>query len=323
MVKGETEYDWAKRLMKNLFSDVESWNDDIDVVYEKADVWTVKKLLAIDWYLGPFYKIASKHFENIAYVDFFCGSGLNRFDNDKYSRKHLCKGSALIPLFVADKYPFSDYFFYDANSANVTALTKRIARLRREKIIDAKVTIHEPECRTFAESSNLLFGQNGLLKKRPLSLVIIDPNGHCEVTWNQVENILRNGKVDMIMTFMTSGLVRNRGKALKDVTGQDAMTLNAFFGDSGWQRLESADEILAHYCNKIRGLGYHVRTISVNDKGKRRIYDIIFASKNRSVIDRIFADLQEKMQKLTTELLAVGIGVNQKEFYDLASFMGG
>jgi three-Cys-motif partner protein len=244
-----------------------------------------------------------------------------RFSSDRYSKKHLCKGSALIPLFAAGRFPFSEYYFFDEDKAKTAILDKRIDRVQKEKEIATSALIHRPEALSFGESSEKLFGKTGALKKTPLSLVIIDPEGHTETPWNHVMTVLLNGKLDLIMTFMTSGLIRSIGKARKDLSGSYARTLDGFFGDRGWQNLETADSVLDYYCGKIRSLGYHVRTMSVNEKGKRRIYDIIFASKNRAVIDRIFSDLQKKMEKVTPELLASGIGVNQNEFADLTQFL--
>ena len=321
MSEGESGYDWVKRRVRSLFSDVDSWANDSDITYEKVDVWTVKKLLAIDWYLLPFHRIAKKNFEYIAYIDFFCGSGLMRFGSEKYSKKHLCKGSALIPLFRADMHPFTEYFFFDTDKAKVEALRKRIERVKREKTLNPALIFNLPELLPFEQSSRKLFGPRGLLNKKPLSLVVVDPEGYAEVRWDLIENILHYGKVDLIMTFMTFGILRNRGIALKDLTGSHARGLDAFFGDSGWRDLDTADDILRYYCDKIRRLGYQVRTVSVNEQGRRRVYDIIFASKNPAVGERIFTDLENKMEDVTSELLADAIGVNQKESLDLDGFM--
>lgn len=78
----------------SLFTDVTNWTDEQGIVYNKVDVWAVKMLLAIEWFIKPFTQIAKKYFKKWVYIDFFCGAGLIKFRN-----KHLCKGSALVALF--------------------------------------------------------------------------------------------------------------------------------------------------------------------------------------------------------------------------------
>jgi hypothetical protein len=71
----ESEYEWAKRLSKSLFSDVQSWQDDKDPVYEKDDVWAVKKLLAIDWYIGRFTELQARILDALHMLTSFVEAG--------------------------------------------------------------------------------------------------------------------------------------------------------------------------------------------------------------------------------------------------------
>ena len=58
----------------------------------------------------------------------------------------------------------------------------------------------------------------------------------------------------------------------------------------------------------------------MNEKGNRRIYDIILASKDPTV-EKIFSQLQARLDHITSELLASVIGVNQKESFDMDNFL--
>jgi three-Cys-motif partner protein len=247
----ESDYDWAKRRAKALFSDVDSWNDDIGDVYEKVDVWTVKKLLALDEYIEPFHKIAKKYFSQWVYIDFFSVPGLMRFSSEQYKKKHLCKGSPLIPLFLSNKYPFTSYFFFDKNPSRVSALSRLINRMAKESTISSQLTINSPEALSFEQSSQKLFGQTGSIKKKALSLVVIDPEGYEGVMWESLSSILQNWKVDLIYTFMTYALIRNKNKATSERGSAYARNLDAFFGDSLWREVEN-DQLLDHFCKKLK-----------------------------------------------------------------------
>lgn len=319
MRRGESDYEWAKRRVRALFSDVESWTNDSGLVYEKDDVWTVKKLLAIDGYIEPFCRIARRHFPRWVYVDFFAGPGLMRFASDKFKKKHLCKGSPLIPLFISDKFPFKEYFFFDSDETRTQLLAQRIDRMREEARVNSSVTIHPPEALEFQHAASKLYGKAGMIRNRPLSLVVIDPEGYEGVPWESVSEVLTNGRVDLIFTFMTFGIIRNKNRVSEEGDSVLSRNLDVFFGDRGWRKIEN-DKIVDYYCNKIRSLGYKVRTIPVHEKGERKVYDIILASKDDTV-EKIFGQLKARLDELTSEMLGDAIGVNQKESYDLDTFL--
>jgi hypothetical protein len=66
----EDAYTWTKKHVSHLFSYASFWSNE-KTAYEKEGVWTVKKLVAIAWYIKPFCQIASKHFQKTNYIDFF------------------------------------------------------------------------------------------------------------------------------------------------------------------------------------------------------------------------------------------------------------
>jgi three-Cys-motif partner protein len=315
MVK-EDAYLWAKRRAKNLFDYVASWTDDTDHKYEKDGLWSVKKLLAIEWYIDPFFRIASKHFKKWAYVDFFSSSGLMLLTSETFQKKHTSVGSALLALFLAKSFPFKEYYFFDKERPYIDALNKRIARIT-DKLKDCKIHV---EPLPFEESAQKLFGPTGSLNKNAMSLVVLDPEG-LEVKWKPLHDILVYGKVDVILTIMTFALARNHSNALKNPSGAYARTMTEFFGDDGWKYLKSnGEELIAYYRKNIERLGYRTHRIRVERTGESVMYDMLFCTTSQTVA-KIFKDLEAIMKEITPKLLAGAVGTAQKEFNDLTDYL--
>jgi three-Cys-motif partner protein len=311
----EGAYEWAERRAKNLFDNATDLEDDSDVKYTKGGLWSVKKLLAIEWYIEPFYRIASKHLPRWVYIDFFCGSGLMSVTSPEFSKSHAAVGSALLPLFLSNRYPFKDYYYFDVEREKINALNRRIAKIPLPP--DVKVHV---EPLPFEESCEKLFGEGGLIRKKALALVIIDPEG-LDVKWRMLEKILKNGFVDVILTFMTYSVGLNHSNAMNDPAGSYAKTMTEFFGDWNWKTLKS-DGLLPYYRKKIEGLGYRTYKVSVERTGQSVIYDLVFCTKNEKV-GNIFRQLEEIMNEIRPRLLEGAIGRNQNEFKSMLDFTGG
>jgi three-Cys-motif partner protein len=309
----DTIVSWTKSRIKSLFESVASWIDDKDVKYEKAGLWSVKKLLAIEWFIKPFYQIASKYFERWVYIDFFCGSGLMEVTSTSFSKKHTCAGSALSPLFLFSQYPFTEYYYFDKERANIDALNKRISRI--PNVPAGKIHV---EPLPFEESSRKLFGDTGSLNKNAMALVVIDPEG-LDVKWALLENILRNGKVDVVLTIMTFALARNHSKALKNHSGAYAKSMTEFFGDDNWKNLRTSEQLITYYMGKIENLNYYTHRVKIERKGASVIYDVLFCSKNKNV-GRILKDLEDTLKQITPRTLAGLVGTVQREYNDLTEF---
>jgi three-Cys-motif partner protein len=98
-------------------------------------VWSIKKLLALDYYIGPFVKIMrSKNFSKLYYVDPFSGSGIL-----KLKEKHFFPGSPLIPLFRYHETPFHSYYLSDVNSKYISALRKHMNRISLDEDADVRI----------------------------------------------------------------------------------------------------------------------------------------------------------------------------------------
>jgi three-Cys-motif partner protein len=316
--KKEYPYEWTKRRAANLFSNVSSWQIDVnEKVYVKEGTWPIKKLLAIEWFIQPFITISRKSpFKEWNYIDMFAGSGLLKISQKGFKKEYLCTGSALLPFFLADEYQFTDYYFFDSYSPNVNALNSRIDFLHPS--MPSNIRIHKAEALNFEASTIKLFGSDGIISKNSLSFLVIDPEG-LQVTWDLLKTILCNGRVDLIMTVMTYALALNHANAIKDHTSSYARTITNFFGDEGWRKMKNSKELLEYYCDKIGELGYRTKLIRVSRIGESKIYDLILATKNPSV-NNIFGELSDRMDKVTPDLLRAAVGFNTKEQSDLDSW---
>lgn len=300
-------YDWSKKRIENLYSFVKEWSDDGPGT-SKHDVWSIKKLIALDYYIGPFTKIiASTGFKKWYYFDPFSGSGLIKLMDRNFP------GSPLIPLFRAEDAPFQGYYLSDINDKYLNTLNGRIAKIPNSSNMDIQVNKL-----SFQEATDRVF--SGLQPKRwkdAAYLVFLDPYGF-QVDWEHMKKILSSGPVDVIFTFMTWAIVWNRNKKLSEGP------ITTYFGDERWKGLGTQDDFVRHYCQKIEELGYMNKyqtfTLDVIQKGGKR-YDLILATQSSGGA-HVLRDLQQKVKAVTTDLLRSAFSVAVGKQIDLSSFIG-
>src|SRR5581483_4289239 len=285
------DYLWTKKRIGLLYDNVKEWTDDVLDSTDKHDVWSMKKLMALDYYMGPFCQIMRSHgFKELFYVDPFSGTGLIPI-----LEKHRFPGSSLIPLFRHQEFPFDTYHLSDINEGYLNALSKRVARAKNGRTINVSITK-----RSFKDTVDALFtGTRPPDWKSRGYLVFLDPYGFEAVDWNSMKKILSSGAVDIIFTFMTWAIVWNRNNS------NSLSSLNQFFGDTEWQRLQSAEDLLSHYCGKIQQFGYSRRykthTIDVVKDGGHS-YHLILATQSPGGAN-VLKDLKEKVMAVTTQRL--------------------
>jgi hypothetical protein len=105
---------------------------------------------------------------------------LVRITEKGYLNKHLCSGSALLPLSFAEDFRFTDYYFFDKNQKNIDDLTRRIKT--RQPTLPSSINIHTPKALAFDISSQQIFVEEQ--NRDSISLVIIDPEDIGSVRWN-------------------------------------------------------------------------------------------------------------------------------------------
>ncbi len=307
-MKGNIDkYQWAKDRIRLLYKNVEKWHD-ADLTTPKHDFWSIKKLIALDYYVVPFVQIMkSKGFKKWYYVDPFCGSGMLEF-----KKKYHFPGSPLIPIFHFDLLPFSGYYLSDIKSEYIDALRNRIKKIPKNK----DMNIHIANADFSSRAENLFTGIQPESWKDTGYLVFLDPFG-LDVDWKNMERILSSGPVDIIFTFPTWAIVWNRDNKRAEYK------LTAYFGDDRWKKLRTQDDFIGHYCGKIEKLGYRHKyktfAIDVIQDGGRR-YHLILATQSSGGAN-ILEALKKGVSSVTTETIYSAFSVTVGAKKDLDSFM--
>ncbi|MDR4512329.1 MAG: three-Cys-motif partner protein TcmP [Nitrososphaeraceae archaeon] len=299
------DYDWTKNRLKYLFDNVKDWKDDL-VYTEYLGIWSMKKLIALDYYIEPFVKILRKNnFKKWVFVDPFAGSGLFKI-NDKFN----FPGSPLIPLFRREQ--FHKYLLSDVNQKYINALNLRIKNFENIEILN-NIEIKKIDCNK--RINEIFSGSRPNNWKDIAYLVFLDSYG-LDISWDNMARILNSGPVDIIFTFMTWGIVRNKNII------QSRPKLNKFFGDIHWQSLSKQDDFVEYYCKKIQKFGHYkkYKTYNIaieNLKGNR--YDLILATQSEGGAN-VLNDLRKKIESINPKMIEGAFSVARGEQRQISEF---
>jgi len=121
-------YVWSKNKIEELVNKITIIKNDGQPV-SPGQIWSIKKLLVLDYYIGGSVNIFKKYFANWFYVDTHCGSGLIGFKEAELINERF-PGSPLIAALRNITSPFTDYFLSDNNSPAIAKLEQRLSNLR-------------------------------------------------------------------------------------------------------------------------------------------------------------------------------------------------
>ena len=291
----------------DVVTNIRLWKDRIkhlekdNLVLSTGGVWSIKKLLALDYYLPAFKTICSpkNKFKEWYYVDPFCGSGLIKLDeDDKDLSGQRFPGSAIIGTFGASIENYTDCFLSDIHEESIEVLKIRLGK--SQSLLKKKN--YEPKTMSFDDAVDFI--EKKLSFGRAF-LVFIDPIGYKEVKWKLMERLLKKGVVDILFTFMTDMIALNVAGADKNLSHKG---LNEFFGDDGWKNCKNGDELLQYYRSKIEGFGKKTYPIGIYKKGKTKLYDLILATRSTGG-GNVLRNLQRIMDKTNTESIRTAFKV--------------
>lgn len=246
--------------------------------------WSLKKEIALMYWIWPFLHIASKHFKNYYYIDLFAGSGLVKADEVYFVGSPLVAVCSTLP-----GKKFREFICFEIDESRKKVLENRATKA--SEIYDTcRPKIFNCDC-----NKNL---QNVLEEFCPSRsscyLAFIDPQG-INLNWSTLHQLLMHGKGDIILNFPTMGILRNINK------NESKDTINNFYGDSSWQDINpSADDLIKHYMSKIAGYNKAVDFISVINETNTRLYDIIFITGSKGM-KNVLSDLKIRLQRLRTK----------------------
>ncbi len=304
-------YNWSKTRITTLVDKIQSIkNDGLDVSY--GEVWSIKKHLLLDYYVGAFVRIISSkrfNFKKWYYVDTHCGSGVIGFKEKTLSNERF-PGSPLIVALRGSEFPFHEYVFSDIEQTSVDTLKRRLKALEPTigklnysfNIIDFAKTV------ALVETKN----QHG-----NAFLIFVDPTGFTEINWSLMERLLKIGTADIIFTFMTYGIAFNRSKAEGDpVTAQ---SFNEFFGNDNWKNYSDGGELAELYRKQMAKFKTHTALIPVYQTGERLLYHMIIATNSRGGAN-VFDSAKKVMDETTTELFRDALKVVTGKTKDLTDY---
>jgi len=265
-----------------------------------GDIWSIKKLLLLDYYLPSFKLICSPkyNFKEWYYVDPFCGSGLFDF-TDKSLKNEVYAGSALIGAINASKHDYTNCILSDTNKENIDALNRRIGASG----IQLNSRTYQAQERGFEDTVNMV-----LRTKRfgMAMLIFVDPDGYVPIKWQLMERLVKEVGIDVIFNFMTYTIALNASASKTNHTHEK--NLNEFFGDVMWkQHLTTMNKnnlgskLLLYYISKIQiASGKNVIPIGVHREKGKKLYDLLVITRSGAGT-KVIQTAKKIMDKATTE----------------------
>lgn|SRR5574337_648082 len=297
-------YVWAKEKI-NFFLEKTEIVKNVDLKKSPGNIWSIKKLLALDYYIGGSHVLFKKNFENWYYVDTHCGSGLIGFEKDLKLERF--PGSPLIAALRANNQPFTDYFFSDMDGESINSLNKVLHILK----LHVGNRTYSPTVQNFEITADHV---RRYKKWGNAFLIFIDPVGFTEIRWSIMKKFLEIETADIFLTFMTSFIALNRTNAHPGTEYEK--TFDEVYGIPDWRNETGTDALLELYLDQIRKFRKYVYTIPVHRVGENRLYDIIIATNSRGA-GEIIDYTRKIMEVLTTELIEAALKVTTKKDTDL------
>lgn len=250
--------------------------------------WSLKKEIALMYWIWPFLQIASQHFDSYYYIDLFAGSGLMKANSDYFVGSPMVAVGSTLP----DK-KFSEYICLEINESRRDALERRSA-IAAKHFDTCCPKIFEADCNK--ELPRIL--DDFCPRNRTCYLAFIDPEGISDLKWDTLHKLLVHGKGDVILNFPTSGIIRNFNQSKSE------RALAEFFGDNTWKEMSpTADNLVDHYKGKIAcadGFRRAVDSLPVTDESNHRLYDLIFATGSTGMRN-VMSDMKKRLDSIKTK----------------------
>ena len=266
---------------------MEPINDSL--LMRKSGEWAKNKL----YYLKEYLTITSNALFNndrlkwraINYFDLFAGPG--KCYIDKNGSEDIFLGSPLIALNLENK--FSNYYFFEKDEKNHSALKKRSGSL---KLLENILILNE-NCNT---AINPIIDKIVSFDKKfmpdvnySFNIAFIDPEGF-DHPWSTIKKLAECQAMDLIIYFPLHNIKRIMGRNDKcNMTGK----VDEFFGTSKWQEIYEKYEtkdivsfssaIIEFYKNNLCRLGYKNFNCYVPEMKNSKevpLYRLLYASKH-------------------------------------------
>jgi three-Cys-motif partner protein len=299
--------EWLKSKLDKLVEMTEIVKKECPTEYSEADpeygFWSIKKEIALMYWIWPFLQIANKYFASFYYIDLFAGSGLMKADNDFFVGSPIVAVSSTL----RDK-KFDHYICFELDESRKVALERRMTVV----------------CNHFETYGAMVFFADCNMKIESVLkehcppdntcfLAFIDPQKITDLKWKTIQSLLVHGKGDIILNFPTMAINRNLE------IPESAKSLTEFIGDDEWQGIKTdIDAVIEHFKGNISKYRSQVDSLTVKDEQNRRLYDLIFAT-NSLGMKNALDDLKKRLNQIKTRdirgLYAV-VAEGQKQLKD-------
>jgi len=262
--------------------------EDDGLMTRESGPWALKKLDYLRRYIDVFVtSMHDKSWRAMHYVDPFAGPGKCRLR--RTNQIQICLGSPLIALNAA--HPFTRCYFIDLEPDNIAALRERCSASpladRVEYLIgDSNQIVPRIVERISEMDRRFLRGQ-----WPSLNLAFLDP-ARIDLHWKTVETLAQLNRMDLVIHYPQMGLARSMPQVFES---SDDTKIDLFFGGREWREIYRRRhgrsglhrELIDHYRDKLRGLGYtevlrgdEPEPLMRNEKRRAPLYRLIFASKH-------------------------------------------
>lgn len=251
--------------------------EDDGLVCRASQPYAIEKLKAVYTYINIMTtSMRNKPWRARFYIDLQAGPGKNKIG----SQYHL--GSPLIAL--TTEHSFTHYRFNEWDDENNSVLRQRVdASPLKEKVNIYQQDVNKVVFEICAEIDRIDNSRDFANMWSSLNLAFLDPEG-LELHWETVERLAKIRKMDMIINFSTSGILRNIGKGNLEI-------VNTFFGTEAWQQSYRPTAnatakrriLIDFYLQRLQQFGYHTDVdpdIVFKNSNNVQVYSLIFASKN-------------------------------------------
>jgi three-Cys-motif partner protein len=281
--------EWLQKKLDRLIEMRDLVSKECPDQYSESDpdygFWSIKKEIALMYWIWPFLQIAPKYFDSFYYIDLFAGSGLMKAENVFFVGSPIVAIGSTLP----DK-KFSQYICIEADKSRKIALEKRAAvACKNFGTCDAKI---------FHSDSNIELGnilRECCPSEKTCFLAFIDPQKITDLKWTTLLMLLTHSRGDLIINFPTMAIVRN----LRVPESESAIT--DFIGDSAWPQIEpNAEAILRYFESKISLHRSKVDSLPIKDEQGHRLYDLIFATGSQGM-KNVLDDLKNRLNKIKTK----------------------
>ncbi len=240
------------------------------------------KLKTLETYLDiTTTAMRNKNWAGMFYLDLQAGSGKNKIG------KEIILGSPLMALNL--EYPFTHYRFNELDKKLSDALAKRVSH----SLIEDKVKIFQKDLNevVYEICDEIdVFDKAARLKPdtwSSLNVAFIDPQG-LEVKWSTVKRLAKVHKMDLIINFSTSAIVRSAGRG-------NNQAIDDFYGNGLWMEdlkhptpPKRRRALIDRYRKQLEDFGYYIQEnpelgfsdMSFKNSKNAEVYSLIFASKS-------------------------------------------